>query len=96
MSHVFGAHIELDADGELFPWGSSYHLNERALPLPPEDLAALPAALEDFNGFYSRHRDYVVVNPRHNLIAIAGGVALALALLVWLARRLWKRRRAAS
>jgi glyoxylase-like metal-dependent hydrolase (beta-lactamase superfamily II) len=96
VSYAFGAHIELNSDGELFPWGSSYHLNERALPLPPADLAALPAALEEFNGFYSRHRDFVVVDPRHNLIVIAGGAVLAIALLVWLARRLWKRRRAAS
>jgi hydroxyacylglutathione hydrolase len=94
VSQVFGAHIELDAAGELFPWGSTYHPNERPLPLSQADVVALPAALDDFNGFYSRHPAYVVENPTHNLIALAGAVIVALGLLAWQARRLWKRRRA--
>jgi hypothetical protein len=53
---------------------------------------ALRQALQDFNGFYSRHPDYAVVNPIHNLIALAIGVIAALVLLVWIGRRLWKRR----
>jgi hypothetical protein len=47
----------------------------------------------DFNGFYSRHENFVVENPIHNLIAGAAGVIVALVLLVWALRRWWKRRR---
>ena len=54
---------------------------------------SLPAALADFNGFYSHHPNFIVVNPMHNLLALATGVVVALAFLVWLARRLWMRRR---
>ena len=94
VDHVLGAHIELDANGELYASGSTWHPNERVLPLSAEDVLTLPSALEDFNGFYSRHANYVVVNPVHNLLVLAGAVILALTLLVWMARRVWKRRRA--
>jgi hypothetical protein len=56
----------------------------------------LRQALRDFNGFYSRHPDYAVVNPIHNLFALGTGVIGLLVLLGWLARRLWRRRRARS
>jgi hydroxyacylglutathione hydrolase len=94
VSQVFGAHIELDATGELYTFGATFHPDERALALGVQDVQGLPAALADFNGFQSRHPNYVVVNPIHNLIALASGAIVALALLVWIARRLWKRRRA--
>jgi hydroxyacylglutathione hydrolase len=94
VSHVLGSHIELDASGNAYPQGSTWHPNERALPLSEADLLALPQALEDFNGFYSRHPNYIVVNPMHNLVALAAGAVLVIVLLVWVARRLWKRRRA--
>ncbi len=94
VSHVLGAHIELDATGELYPHGATLHANERALALTAADVKGLPAALAGFNGFYSRHPNYVVVNPIRNLIALASGVLVALVLLGWIARRLWKRRRA--
>jgi hydroxyacylglutathione hydrolase len=94
LSQVCSAHIELDASGELFAWGSTLHVNERTQPLTQADVLALPAALDAFNGFYSRHAAYVVENPTHNLIALASAVIVALGLLAWAARRLWKRRRA--
>jgi hydroxyacylglutathione hydrolase len=62
--------------------------------LTAEDVQGLPAALAAFNGFYSRHPHYAVVNPVHNLLAMAAGVLIAVALVVWIVRRLWKRRRA--
>lgn len=93
VMHVLGAHIELDMTGQLYPRGATFHPNERTRPLTIFDVDALPAALADFNGFYSRYPNYVVVNPIHNLIALAAGVIAALLLLVWLGRRLWKRRR---
>jgi hypothetical protein len=64
------------------------------LPFDSERAVALRQALQDFNGFYSRHPDYAVVNPIHNLIALATAVIAAIVLLAWLTRRLLKRRRA--
>ena len=93
VSHVLGAHIELDADGKPFPSGATWHPNERVLPLTQEDVLALPAALANFNGFYSTHPNFIVVHPIHNLVALATGVIVALVMLVWITRRLWKRRR---
>jgi hydroxyacylglutathione hydrolase len=93
--YALGAHIEMAANGELYPGGATFHPGERALPLPFDTAraVALRQALQDFNGFYSRHPDYAVVDPVHNLIAFVIGVILVLTLLVWLGRRLWKRRR---
>ena len=96
VSHVFGAHIELDQAGELYPHGATRHPAERALALTADDVKALPAALTGFNGFYSRHPNYTVVNPVRNLIVLAIGLLVAVVLVVWVARRLWKRRRAAA
>jgi hydroxyacylglutathione hydrolase len=97
VQFALGAHIEMAANGELYSSGASFHPKERALALPfdAERAVALRQSLQDFNGFYSRHPDYAVVNPIHNLIALASAVLVAIVLLVWLARRLWKRRRAA-
>ena len=93
VTHVLGAHIELDANGELIPSGATHHANERHLALTKADLDALPKALADFNGFYSSYPNFVVVNPVRNLLVLAAGTLIALTLLVWLGRRLWKRRR---
>jgi len=93
VSHVLGAHIELDANGELYPHGGTLHANERDLALSADDVKGLPAALAAFNGFYSAHPNYVVENPIHNLAALAAGVLLFVVLAVWIVRRLWKRRR---
>jgi glyoxylase-like metal-dependent hydrolase (beta-lactamase superfamily II) len=91
---VLGAHIELDADGNPYDFGASYHPYERSLPLTSADLAALPVALQQFNGFYSRFPHFIVVNTMHVLAALAAGALLVVALIVWGARRWWKRRRA--
>ncbi|HEY7639089.1 MAG TPA: MBL fold metallo-hydrolase [Steroidobacteraceae bacterium] len=89
VSHVLGAHIELDARGELFSSGSTYHPNERALALEKADVLGLPAALADFNGFYARHEHYVVTNPKRNLLTIAIGMVLLIVGIVgaWRMRR---------
>jgi glyoxylase-like metal-dependent hydrolase (beta-lactamase superfamily II) len=94
VRNVFGAHIELDITGKPFPAHASYHPNERTRPLTIFDVETLPAALADFNGFYATHPDFIVVNPIHNLLALATGLIATLVFLVWIARRLWKRRRA--
>jgi hydroxyacylglutathione hydrolase len=92
VSHVLGAHIELDAAGELFPSGSQHHPNERALALDKADVLALPAALADFNGFYARHEHFVITNPKRNLMTAAVGIVLVLIALVWGWRRMRRRK----
>jgi glyoxylase-like metal-dependent hydrolase (beta-lactamase superfamily II) len=93
IRYVLGSHIELDVTGALYSEGSHFHPNERALQLTPDDVLALPAALEHFNGFYARHPHFVLTHPIHNLLALVGTVA-AVALLIALAvRRFLKRRR---
>jgi len=90
VSHVLGAHIELDANGELFRSGSQHHPNERALALTKADVLGLPQALADFNGFYSTHANYVITNPKRNLLVVAIGAVLLLVALVWGWRRMRK------
>ena len=92
VSHVLGAHIELDAAGELYPGGSQHHPNERALALAKEDVLALPTALADFNGFYAKHDHFVVTNPKRNLLTMVAGGLLLLAGIVWGWRRMRRRK----
>lgn len=93
VTAVLGGHIELDENGASFPSGSTHHPNERALALSKADLESLPSALQSFNGFYSTYPNFVIVNPIRNLLAVAAGAIIVLALLIWLVRRMWKRRR---
>lgn len=92
VSHVLGAHIELDAKGELFPSGSQHHPSERALALAKADVLGLPKALADFNGFYSPHDNYVVTNPKRNLLVVAVGAVLLIVAAVWGWRRMRRRK----
>jgi glyoxylase-like metal-dependent hydrolase (beta-lactamase superfamily II) len=94
VSHVLGAHIELDATGELFPSGSQHHPHERALALTKADVLGLPQALADFNGFYAPHENYVVTNPKRNLLVVAVAAVLLLIALVWGWRRMRRRKQA--
>lgn len=93
VAHVLGGHVEFDTAGRLYPRGSTHHPEERALQLSREDLLALPAALDGFNGFYARHDNFVVSNPLHNLAAVAVAALLVLGLASWGALRLLRRRR---
>ena len=94
LSHVLGGHVELDAAGALYPMGSTFHPDERRLELDKADVLALPAALASFNGFHSRHANFVITHPMHNLLALGACVAMALALLAWACVRMLRRRRA--
>lgn len=97
VSHVMGAHIELNAAGETLPWESSHHPNESPLQLTKEDLLVLPDALRSFNGFYTRHGELILTNSMHILMALAAGVlAVLVALTVWLYRFIRRRRNAAK
>jgi hydroxyacylglutathione hydrolase len=95
LTHILGGHIELNGAGRAYRFGSHYHPNEHRLELAREDLTALPAALESFNGFYARHPNYILTNPIHNLVALATIAVAILILIVWGVRRLLRRRRRA-
>lgn len=93
VTHILGGHIELDAGGQAYPTGSQHHPNERRLELAKEDLLALPGALEDFNGFYARHTNFILSNPTHNLFALLITAVAILTLIAWGVRRFLQRRR---
>jgi glyoxylase-like metal-dependent hydrolase (beta-lactamase superfamily II) len=92
LTHILGGHIELDTAGHAYGFGSHHHPNEHRLELAREDLTALPAAFDGFNGFYARHPNYILTNPIHNLLALAIIAVAVLILIVWGMRR-WLRRR---
>jgi hydroxyacylglutathione hydrolase len=96
VSHVLGGHIEKNAAGGLFPWQSTFHPDEHALPLTKADVLSLPASLQTFNGFYSETGHFVIEHPIHNLAAFAGAVILFLAGAGILTYRFVRRRRGRS
>src|SRR6266487_810858 len=96
LTHILGGHIELNTAGQAYRFGSHYHPNEHRLELAKEDLTALPVAFERFNGFYTRHPNYILTNPIHNLLALAIIAVAVLILIVWGVRRLLRRRRPRS
>jgi hydroxyacylglutathione hydrolase len=93
LTHILGGHIELDATGHAYRFGSHYHPNEHGLELAKADLTPLPAAFERFNGFYARYPNYILTNPIHNLVAMAVIAVAVLIFVVWGLRRLLRRRR---
>jgi len=95
LTHILGGHIELNAAGRAYRFGSHYHPNEHRLELARADLTALPAALESFNGFYARHPNYILTNPTRNLVALAIIAVAVLIFIVWGVRQLLRSRRGA-
>jgi hydroxyacylglutathione hydrolase len=96
ISFVLGGHIELDADGETFPWQSQYHPNEHVLQMTKDDLVALPAAISNFNGLYTRSGKFILINSMRMLIAfavLAGIVLIVLVMMLVLYIRRRRRRR---
>jgi glyoxylase-like metal-dependent hydrolase (beta-lactamase superfamily II) len=93
LTHILGGHIELNAEGRAYRFGSRYHPNEHRLELAEKDLRALPAAFERFNGFYARYPNYILTNPIHNILALLAGVLVVLSLAAFGLYRLWRRRR---
>ena len=93
LTHILGGHIELNAAGRAYRFGSHYHPSEHRLELAKADLTALPAAFERFNGFYARYPNYILTNPIHNLVALAIIAVAVLIFIVWGVRRLLRRRR---
>jgi hydroxyacylglutathione hydrolase len=95
LTHILGGHIELNAAGRAYRFGSHYHPSEHRLELAREDLTALPAAFERFNGFYARYPNYILTNPIHNLVTVAIIAAAVLIFIVWGVRQLLRSRRRA-
>jgi glyoxylase-like metal-dependent hydrolase (beta-lactamase superfamily II) len=93
LTHILGAHIELDNGGHAYRFGSHYHPNEHRLELAREDLTALPAVFENFNGFYARHPNYILTNPNRNLLALAIIAVAILIFIGWGVYRFVRRRR---
>jgi hypothetical protein len=92
VTYVLGGHIEKNASGELFPWESQFHPNEHVLQMTKDDLLALPAGLEKFNGFYSVSGKFVMMNSIRILIAVSVLLVVILVVMVWLIVRFVKRR----
>lgn len=93
VSHVLGAHIELDVNGQTYPFGSQYHPREHPLELAKDDLVKLPAALNAFNGFYTRQGTLVLMNQFRILAAEAIAALVILILLGWGLRQFLRQRR---
>jgi glyoxylase-like metal-dependent hydrolase (beta-lactamase superfamily II) len=100
VSHVLGAHVELDAQGELYPFYSNYRPGQHVLQLGKSDLLALPAMLEGFNGLYGTSDGFTMINQTRQMQLLGAAALLALgailAFFVWLIRRLRRRSRLAQ
>ena len=96
VSFVLGGHVERNRSGELLPWQSTYHPDEHSLQLTKDDVAALPAALREFNGFYTETGPFVMENGLRILIVAAIAALVVLALLcIWIYRLIRRRRKPA-
>ena len=95
VSYVLGGHIELDADGNTFDFGSNYHPHEHVLQLTKQDLLGLPAVVAPFNGFYTQEGMYVMFNQFRVLTAELAAIVLVLAAIVTLIWRYLRRRKRA-
>jgi glyoxylase-like metal-dependent hydrolase (beta-lactamase superfamily II) len=93
VSFVLGGHIELNSDGKTFPWESQYHPHEHALQMTKDDLLALPAVIRSFNGFYTVHGNFMLMNSTRILIAFAVFVGTVLVAFVWILVRYIRRRK---
>lgn len=93
VSHVLGGHIELDANGDTFAFGSNYHPNEHVLSLSKQELLALPAHIARFNGLYTQDGIFVMFNQFRMLGIELAAVILVLIAIVWLIVRFMRRRK---
>jgi hydroxyacylglutathione hydrolase len=97
VTAVLGGHIEMNGAGELYPWESQYHPNEHVLEMTKADLVSLPAAVGEFNGFYTRSGQFIMMNSMRILIALAICaaaifIAVILAVVAYMRRRRRKKR----
>lgn len=95
VTFVLGGHIELDSSGNTFSWGSQYHPHEHVLQMTKDDLLALPDAIRSFNGFYTVHGKFIMMDSIRILFVEAVAALAILVLLVWLLIRFTRRRKRA-
>lgn len=93
IAAVLGGHIELNAHGDTFDFGSSYHPDEQALPLSKQDLLDLPSRIAKFNGFYTQDGIFVMLDQYRVLAAQLVVVVLVLCLVVTLIWRYMRHRK---
>jgi glyoxylase-like metal-dependent hydrolase (beta-lactamase superfamily II) len=67
LAYILGGHIELNADGKTYAFGSHYHPNEHRLELSREDLLALPRDLERFR-VYQRYPNFSLFSANLEII----------------------------
>lgn len=97
VAAILGGHIEIDQAGHLFDHGSTYHPNERPLPMTKADLLALPAALDSFNGVYGQTGPFEMQNSLRILeLGATVVLILLLALIFGIVRIVRRRRRRAT
>lgn len=92
VSYVLGGHVEMNDRGQLFDWESQYHPQEHVLQMTKAELLELPAAIESFNGFYSRRGQFVMMNQMR-LLAVFAGLALLVVIAIVAAVISYVRRR---
>ena len=90
---VLGGHVELNAQGDTFDFGSTYRPNEHALPLSKQDLLALPAHLARFNGFYTQDGMFIMFNQYRVLAAELAAIVAMLGAVITLIWRYVRRRK---
>jgi hydroxyacylglutathione hydrolase len=95
VSYVLGGHIELNAQGDTFMFGSNYHPDEHALQLTKQDLMGLPAMVAKFNGFYTEDGMFVMFNQFRVLAAELAAMVLILVGIVAVVWRYMRRRKRA-
>jgi hydroxyacylglutathione hydrolase len=93
ISHVLGGHIEMNLDGETFPWGSNYHLHERPLQMTKEDLLRLPAILSGFHFLYAERGGFTIIDQPQELWVLGLVVIIVLVALGMLLRWYFRRRK---
>jgi hydroxyacylglutathione hydrolase len=92
LTHILGGHIELNAAGRPYRFGTHYHPNKQRLELTRADLTALSVAFERFNGFYARYPNYNLTNFIRNMVGLEVIALAVLISVVWGVRRLLRRR----
>jgi glyoxylase-like metal-dependent hydrolase (beta-lactamase superfamily II) len=95
ITHVLGAHIELDKSGKTF-FGTRYHPNERPLQLTKQDVRALPGIVSGFNGFYAKRGVYLLMNQNRILILLGVAAIALLVAMILILRALWRKLRSRS
>ena len=83
----------MNLEEELFPWQSTYHPHERALPLTKEDLLSLPDAAE-LQRLLHETWQVGAHESKPPIDGVGAGAVLLLVALAWLVWWCFRRRKA--